>query len=95
MLFKYNILKLYLDHNIKCSYLSQSLLQDDGDCLKSAVTRCQESSELLAALVLFPTLCDACWYNIRRSVSLVVLGCWLLRVLLAGAGLGFVLVHCE
>lgn len=80
---------------MKFSYLSQSMLQDDGDCLKSAVTGCEESPKLLDALVLSFTLCDTRWYHIRRSIILVWLWCLLLILLLAEAGLGFVLVHCE
>lgn len=79
----------------KVSYLSQGLLQDDGDCLKSAVTSCQESFELLDAVVFSPTLCGTHWYHIRRSTTLAWLRCLMLRGLLKGAGLGFVLVHCE
>lgn len=80
---------------MKHSYLSQSVLQDDGGGLKSAVTSCQEPPELLDVLVLSSIPGNALWYHIRRSTTLVRLGSLLLRVLLAGDGLGFVLVHCE
>lgn len=82
-------------HKIKCSYLSQGLLQDYDNCLKSAVTSCQKSSEMLAALFLPTPINDTRWYHIRRSVTLARLGSLLIRRLLTGAGLGFVPVHCE
>lgn len=70
------------------SYLSQGLLQHDGESLKSAVTGSQESLELLEAQI-FPStlgpvvLCDACWYQIRGPIALVQMGCLLVRVLLS------------
>lgn len=80
---------------IKYSYLSQDLLQDNGECLKSAVTSCQEPLELLDVLVRPPTLDSTRWHHIWRSAALARFRPSLLRGLLAGAGLGFVLVHCE
>ena len=50
---------------------------------------------MLVALFLPPLINDTRWYHIRRSVTLARLGCLLMRGLLTGAGLGFVLVHCE
>lgn len=80
---------------MKCSYLSQHFLQDDGECLKSAVTGCQESFELLDALVLPLILGNIRWYHIRRSAALVSVGMVASEGFAGGTGLGFVLVHCE
>lgn len=71
------------------------MLQNDGNCLESAVTCCQESFELLDALAPSLTTGSAPWYHIWRSISSARQRFWLLRSLLPGAGLGFALVHCK